>query len=220
MAEGATLRQLVKNLVNATDPDAALDAARQSTGHDDPPEEAVAQAERQLLAAAARPFAANPDLRQRLIEIHRAYEQTIDTVSRDVVTRAEFSGAEADALARSFQAYIEENRDEITALQVLYQRPYRQRLSYADIRALADALRSPPRSWTPDGLWDAYRRLDQSRVRGSGQRALADIVSLVRYAIGSDDELAPFADRVEERFNGWLAAQEIAGREFTPEQRQ
>ena len=141
-------------------------------------------------------------------------------MSQDTVIRAEFSGAEADALTRSFREYIEENRDEIAVLQLLYQRPYRQRLSYADIRALADALQSPPRSWTAPRLWDAYRQLDQSRVRGSSQRVLADIVSLVRYAIGNEEELAPFAERVEERFQGWLAMQETAGRDFTAEQRQ
>ena len=220
VAGGATLRELVSELLNATNPDAALDAARAATGQDIPPEEAVAQAARQLLDAAAKPFAANPELRQRLIETHRAYEQTIDTVSQDTVVRAEFSGAEADALTRSFREYIEENRDEITALQVLYQRPYSQRLSYAEIRALADSLVSPPRSWTPERLWDAYRQLEQSRVRGSSQRVMADIVSLVRYAIGNDEELAPFAERVEERFQGWLAMQETAGRDFTAEQRQ
>ena len=118
----------------------------------------------------------------------------------------------------SFRQFIEENRDEITALQVLYERPYRQRLSYADIRALADALQSPPRSWTTERLWEAYRRLDESRVRGSGQRTLADVVSIVRYAIGDADELAPFADGVRERFEGWLAMQQTAGRDFTDEQ--
>ena len=220
VAGGATLKELVSDLLNATDPDAALKAAQQATGKDDPPEEDIAKAERELLEEAAKPFAGNPELRQRLIEIHRAYEQTIDTVSQDTVIRAEFSGAEADALTRSFREYIEENRDEITALQVLYQRPYSQRLSYADIRALADALQSPPRSWTPARLWDAYLQLDQSRVRGSSQRVLADIVSLVRYAIGNEEELAPFAERVEERFRGWLGMQETAGRDFTDEQRQ
>ena len=175
---------------------------------------------KELLEAAAKPFAANPELRQRLIEIHRAYEQTIDTVSQDTLIRAEFSGAEADELTRSFREYIEEHRDEITALQVLYQRPYRQRLNLDEIKALADALQIPPRSWTPARLWDAYEQLDRDRVRGSGQRVLTDIVSLVRYAVGADHELAPFAEQVEQRFHGWLATQEIAGRTFTDEQRQ
>ena len=169
VAGGATLKELVSGLLNATDPDAALKAAQQATGQDDPPEEAVAEAEKELLDAAAKPFAANPELRQRLVEIHRAYEQTIDTVSQDSLIRAEFSGAEADALTRSFREYIEEHRDEITALQVLYQRPYRQRLSLDEIKSLADALQSPPRSWTPARLWDAYEQLDRDRVRGSAR---------------------------------------------------
>ena len=110
--------------------------------------------------------------------------------------------------------FIEENRDEIAALQVLYERPYRQRLSFDDIKALAAALSAPPRSLTTDRLWEAYRRLDESRVRGSGQRTLADIVSVVRYAMGAADELAPFADGVRERFTAWLEAQRDSGRDF------
>ena len=217
-SQGVTLHALVSGLVDATGPDAPLDAARHATGQDDPPESAVTEARRQLLEDAARPFASNSDLRQRLVDIHRSYEQTIDTVSADSLIEAGFSDDQAMTIVQSFQEYIEDNRDEITALQVLYDRPYRQRLSYADIKALADALVSPPRSWTTDRLWEAYRQLDKSKVRGSGQRTLADIVSVVRYAIGGADELAPFADGVSERFQSWLAMQETAGRAFTGEQ--
>ena len=60
---------LVSGLVNAADPDAALNTARQKTGQDDPPESAVAEARQRLLEGAAMPFAANPDLRQRLVDI-------------------------------------------------------------------------------------------------------------------------------------------------------
>ena len=217
-SQGVPLQALVSGLVDATDPDAALDAARHETGQDDPPESSVTEARRLLLEDAAQPFASNPDLRQRLVDIHRSYEQTIDTVSADSLMEAGFSDDQAMTIVQSFQEYIKENRDEITALQVLYERPYRQRLSYADIKALADALVSPPRSWTTDRLWEAYRQLDKSKVRGSGQRTLADIVSVVRYAMGGADELAPFADGVRERFRGWLAMQETAGRAFTGEQ--
>ena len=217
-SHGVPLQTLASALVNAADPDSALDAAQQTTGQDAPPESAVAEARQRLLEDAARPFAANPDLRQRLADIHRSYEQTIDTVSADSLIEAGFSDDRARTIVRSFREYIEENRDEITALQVLYERPYRQRLSYADIKALADALVSPPRPWTTERLWQAYRQLDRSKVRGSGQRTLADIVSVVRYAIGGAGELAPFAVGVRERFRGWLAMQETASPAFTEEQ--
>ena len=123
-------------------------------------------------------------------------------------------------MVQSFQAFIEENRDEIIALQLLYERPYRQRLRYEDIKELADRLRLPPRALTTERIWQAYRQLDRSRVRGSGQRVLSDIVSLVRYAIGVEEELVPFDERANERFQTWMATQEAGGRTFTAEQRQ
>ena len=218
-AKSVPLQSLITSLVRATDPDAALEAARESTGLEEPPPEAIAEAEKQLRDAAALPFASNPELRQRLESIHQSHEQTIDTVSKDVVLDAGFTDGAAQVAVQSFRQFIDENRDEITALQVLYERPYRQRLRLDDIRALADAMQAPPRSWTTERLWLAYQRLDESRVRGSGQRQLADIVALVRYATGEAYELAPFADHVNRRFEGWLAMQETAGREFTDEQR-
>ena len=219
VAGGVPLQTLISSLVRATDPDAAIEAAREVTGLDDPPPEAIDDAEKQLREDAALPFASNPELRQRLEDIHQSHEQTIDTVSKDVLLDAGFTNDAAQEAIQSFHQFIEENRDEITALQVLYERPYRQRLRLDDIRALADAMEAPPRSWTTERLWQAYQRLDESRVRGSGQRQLADIVALVRYATGDADELAPFADHVNRRFAGWLAMQETAGRDFTDEQR-
>ncbi|MGH9062392.1 MAG: type I restriction-modification enzyme R subunit C-terminal domain-containing protein, partial [Acidimicrobiales bacterium] len=47
---------------------------------------------------------------------------------------------------------------------------------------------------------------------------LTNVVSLVRYAIGADDELVPYPDHVRERFAGWLLQQEQAGRSFTDDQ--
>ncbi len=218
-AAGVPLQSLITSLVRATDPDAALEAARESTGLEEPPPEAIAEAEKQLREAAAAPLAYNPELRQRLETIHQSHEQTIDTVSKDVLKDAGFTEVAAQDAVQSFRQFIDQNRDEITALQVLYERPYRQRLRLDDIRALADAMQAPPRSWTTERLWQAYQRLDESRVRGSGQRQLADIVALVHYATGEADELAPFADHVNRRFEGWLSLQETVGREFTDEQR-
>jgi type I restriction enzyme R subunit len=102
---------------------------------------------------------------------------------------------------------------------VLYSRPYRQRLSYRDVRALAEATKAPPRAWTPEALWRAYETLDASKVRGSGRRVLAALVALVRYALHQEVELVPFRERAKARFEQWLAQQESRGRRFTDEQR-
>lgn len=189
----------------------------------EPTDSQVAETRKKLFEEAAKPLAANPDLRSRILEVKRAVEQTIDTVSRDELTEAGYSEQareKAQTLVQSFQQFITEHKDEITALQVLYSRPYAQRLTYKEIRELAEAIKTPPRGWTPEQLWRAYETLDRTKVRGSGRRTLADIVSLVRFALGQEDELHPFRQEVERRFDEWLAGQERDGREFTPEQRE
>jgi type I restriction enzyme R subunit len=119
----------------------------------------------------------------------------------------------------SFRVFIEENKDEITALQILYDRPYGAReLTFAEVRELADAISLPPRRWTPERLWEAYETLEKAKVRGSTKTVLTNLVSLVRHATGQDDELIAFPDQVAERYETWLLHQEQLGRVLTDEQ--
>jgi len=41
----------------------------------------------------------------------------------------------------------------------------------------------------------------------------------VRFALGTDDELVPYASKVAERYAAWLAQQAQAGASFTEQQR-
>jgi type I restriction enzyme R subunit len=167
------------------------------------------------------PLASNPAFRNKLLDVRRSYEQVVDEVSKDHIIHA---GPAIDSIAQAkqtvsdFRKYIEENKDEITALQVLYSRPYRQRLTFKDIKQLANAIGRPPQQWTPELLWQAYQSLDKSKVRGSGGRMLTDMVSLVRFALQQEPQLVPYKNLVESRFANWLATQVTLGREFTAEQ--
>ena len=226
-AGGKSIRDLVADLVAALDPDRHLEAARAENGlgpDQTPTPEQVAQAAEQQCQAAAAPVASNPALRQKLVDTQKKFEQTIDTVSRDTVLEASYSAAareKAHGLVRTFEDYLKTHKDEITALQVLYSRPYAQRLKFSDIKGLAEAIKSPPCGATPEALWRAYETLDQSKVHGAGTRRLmTDIVSLVRFALHQEGELVPFADQVQERFAAWLDEQQAHGRAFTTEQRE
>jgi type I restriction enzyme, R subunit len=227
LAGGQPLSQIASNIVRALNPDAQLQAASRGAdtlaGAEIPSQEAIEKAATSLLAEAAKPIAANPALRNKLAELKRASDQTIDTVSKDHPTEAGFSPEakeKARTLVESFESFIREHKHEITALQILYSRPYKQRLTLKAIHELADAIQSPPRAWTPEFLWRAYEALDKSKVRGSGGSVLADIVSLVRFGLHQEGELAPYRDKVNERFARWLAEQEKNGRRFTDVQRQ
>ncbi|VVB62831.1 Uncharacterised protein [uncultured archaeon] len=126
----------------------------------------------------------------------------------------------ARGTVESFKKFLDENRDEVTALQVIYSKPYGKRhLTYEQIKQLADAIERPPYAISQDQVWQAYEQLDRSRVKGAGpQKLLTNIVSLVRFALGESQVLSPFPDIVDERFDSWLSQQEAGGKSFNPEQ--
>ena len=218
---GQSLKSLADNIVEALDPDRQLDIAQRETGMQEPPVEVVGSIASRLIDVAVRPIADNPEFRERLVDLRRAYEQAIDEANPDRVTRAEFSKDATDRAretVQSFEKYLTEHKDEITALQILYSRPYKQRLTFAQVKELASAIERTQRRWTPENLWQAYERLDKSKVRGSGTRVLTDIVQIVKFALHQEGELVAFPEVVNKRFEGWLAAQRQRGREFTPAQ--
>ena len=224
---GLDLRDLSRRLVEALDPDRALEKAREQTGtptDQEPPHDAVKKAAEELRLEAIRPLAANPELRNLLLDIRRRHVQVIDDISQDEVLEAGFDPSateRARQTVESFRRFLEEHRDEITALQILYNLPYhRQKLTYEQVKELADAILRHRPDWTTESLWRAYAQLEHNRVKGvHARRVLADIVALVRHAIGLDPELVSFPERVWERYQQWIADQETKGRQFTAEQR-
>jgi type I restriction enzyme R subunit len=221
VAGGQDIWDLARGLVDAVDPDRHLALARDETKLEEPSQEAIDDAARKMIEEAVKPLAANPKLRQMILDVRRSYEQVIDEANKDTVL---FAGPSVAATRRAhqitvkFRAYLEQHKDEITALQVLYSRPHRQQLTFKDIKALANAIERPPQAWTPEVLWRAYEQLDRTKVRGSGGKMLTDIVSLVRFALEQETQLIPYKDQVEARFGNWLAQQKQAGRGFNDEQ--
>ena len=68
-------------------------------------------------------------------------------------------------------------------------------------------------------IWTAYEAIEVDRVRHADRHTVTDLVSLVRFTLGEDDELVPYADKVRERYAAWLAQQEQSGVQFTDRQR-
>ena len=209
---GMPVRDIVRGLVDAVDPDRQ---AKATQGVHDP-----AAAIQDLLDAATKPFAANPELRGRILELRATHDRVIDEVNMDVLIDAHgvVDISRARSVVESWAAYLLEHRDEITAIQLATEAKER-RVAFADIQELADRISRPPYNWTPDLIWDAYAALDVDRVRRSDRHTLTDLVSLLRYTVGVDQELVPYVDRVRERYAAWLAQQEQAGTSFSPLER-
>jgi type I restriction enzyme R subunit len=222
---GVAVSDVARAIVDGLDPDRQIEEARRAAAlprDAEPTAAQVASAAETLLKKASGPLANKPAFRRALQDVKREVEQIIDEVSQDEITLAGASAEareKARALVRSFETYLEEHSDEIEALQFYFSVPYAKRPQLEDIQALADALKAPPRAWTPEKLWHAYEMVAKDRVRGaSSQRLMADLVSLIRFAVHRDDELVPHRDVVMGRFEEWIAQQRQRGREFTPEQ--
>jgi type I restriction enzyme, R subunit len=70
-----------------------------------------------------------------------------------LLLRAGFDAAaleKAKGLLRSFRQFLEDNRQHIEALQILYSRPYRAGLRYSQVKELAEALKRPPNNLDPE----------------------------------------------------------------------
>lgn len=223
---GVTLHTICGAIVEGLDPDQQIAEARRVfavPADAEPTETQVKKVAETMLKRATESLATNPKFRTMLVDLKRELEQVIDEVSEDELLEAGASPEakeRAQSLVADFERFIQEHKDEIDALQFFYAQPYSKRLSFKDIKALAEAIKAPPRAWTPEKLWRAYETLRKDKVRGaSGKRLLTDIVSLVRFATHRDDELVPYGERVRARFDEWMAQQGNRGRWFTAEQR-
>jgi type I restriction enzyme, R subunit len=227
---GIPIGELGKGLIVALDPDAitamalATAQAKGITRSEDtllPEEIEAARAER--VAAACVPFD-KPELREEIENARRDREQIIDHINLDNVIFAGFSEqaeAQAKVTIDSFASYIAQHKDEITALGFFYQQPYQRRaLTFDMLEELSEHLCKPPLMLTTERLWSAYARVQAGQVKGTdSKRQLTDLVSLVRFALGLDTELKPFADEVDKRFQAWIWRHNAQrGTAFSPEQ--
>jgi type I restriction enzyme R subunit len=223
-ANGTGLPALTAVLLASLDADAQADRARTTFGIPDgqePTEAQVEQAQAEMMAEALKPLH-DPKLRDLLVNLKRSLEQVIDEVTQDELIGAGFDARsleKAQALVASFREFIEANRDELEAIRVLYSRPHREGLRYRQVKELAEALKRPPLSASPERVWQAYEAVEPQAVKGKGGRHLTDVIALVRHALDPATPIVPYATTVEERYARWLADQEAQGVSFTAEQR-
>ena len=214
---GMTLVELASGLASAIDPDDIDIATRAQHGA------AATDAQADTVAAALRETALspfdNPKLRALLIELKHMSEIVIDDISTDVVISSAYSPEAATKMTGEFHAFLDANRDQLTALRILYGLPTAtKRLTYASLEELRDAMLRPPWLLQPLALWSAYRRLQGDKVKANPAKTLTDIVALVRFATGSADTLAPLSSDMAGRYNLWLGREGKAGRTYTQAQ--
>lgn len=219
---GLTLTDIAGNLLDAISPDKPIDVAKERFATEHPTPEQVQEVAEELVEKACTVFD-SVSLRKTLEDIKARSEQVIDTVSPDTVLFAgydEKARERAATVVKTWEQFLEENRNEITALQIIFNQPYgKRRLTFEEVKELANAIEKPPYHLTQEAVWQAYEQLERAKVKGAGTtKLLTNIISLVRFTLHESDVLAPYPDDVNQRFEAWLDAQETTGRRFTPEQ--
>lgn len=223
-AGGKGISTLTHDILTALDPDAqaARLVEKGQLGEDqEPTEEQLNVAEREMLKTVLKPFL-DPKLRFAIMAAKNACEQVIDELTPDDLLQAGFDAKaleKARALVKDFKQFIEEHKDELEAIRVFYSRPYRAGLRFKAVKELAEAIKVPPLSASPERLWAAFKAVEPLVVKGKCAK-LVDLIAVVRHAIDPAFPIVPFGTTVEERYQEWLAQQQAAGVTFTLEQRQ
>lgn len=219
---GITLQEMTNNIFDALDPDIINERAKEKFQTETPSEEQKKEVSDELKESACKHFD-NPNLRKFLIEIKKKNEQVLDKISKDKIIFASWdpqAKEKAQTLIDTFKNFIEENKDEITALQIIFNQPYGKRhLTYEQIKELSESIEKPPYNFTTEQLWQAYKQLEKSKVRNTGpQKLLTNIISIIRFTLGESEILEPYYETINRKFNEWLDIQLSMGKNFTSEQ--
>jgi type I site-specific restriction endonuclease len=210
-----TLTNVAANLIHATKEDKLIRAAQAETGKEEVTDKEIQTTFKPKADKLIKPFH-NPDLRELIETLRKDTDQLIDD-SADELLAAGYDEEKAEVLIQNWQQFIEDHKNELDAIQLIYQQPYQKRhLSYEQIEKLAEEIQQPPYNLAPIEVWKAYEQLEKNKVKGvPPKELLTNIVSLIRFSTGLSDVLEPFTELVNNRFDNWLKQQ---SKDFQPDQ--
>ena len=224
-AQGRSVSQVVKGLLNAFDPDVLEDiesrvrAEKQNAAPADIEKEIKNQTEK-LQNDAAVVFTG--ELNTFIENVRKAHEQRIDLLNPDEVIHVGWDKDNKDKageIISDFTEWMQEHKDELTALQIFYKQPYRRReLTYTMIKEVLEILKAEKPLLAPHNVWRAYEALGQ--CSGSARNELTAIVSLIRKLSGVDASLTAFDKTVDKNFQDWVFKKQAGTTKFNEEQMQ
>lgn len=236
-ANGKTVAQVAKELLNAFNPDVLEEietkVRAENTGASPAAIETIVKAETEKLQnEAAKVFTG--ELNEYIENVRKAHEQRIDLANPDEVIRAGWDKDHASAnlaLVQDFMLWMEKHKEELLALQIFYNLPFRKReLSFPVIKELYERLLADNPRLHPFKLWDAFAELEDKEDEGklvhrlprsaSPKKELMALVAVVRKALKIDEYLVAFETVVDRNFQSWVFKKQAGATKFTEEQMQ
>jgi type I restriction enzyme R subunit len=202
LSGGKSINHIIKDLLNVYDPDVL---------------ESVPQEE--LIKEVQTTF--NGELNEYLENVRRVHEQIIDVVNLDTVLVADWdkdSTDKANEIIMEFKSYIEEHKDEITALKIFYNEPHRRReLTSKMVKELLSHIKANKPRLAPFTVWEAYRQLEETNPQSPKSEIIA-LVSILRRLTGLDSKLTGFDLTIDKNFQKWVFAKQAGSLKYTTEQ--
>jgi len=222
---GKTISQVVKDLLNAFNPDIleAIETKVNSEHIGEAPADIakVIKVETEKLQNDAAGIFTG-DLNEYIENVRKAHEQRIDSANPDEVIKVGWdkdNKEKANELINAFAEWMQNHIDELTALQIFYNQPFRRReLTYTMIKEVLEKLQSDKPSLAPLMVWRAYEALGQ--CSGSPRNELTAIVSLIRKVSGLDTTLTAYDTTVDKNFQAWVFKKQAGAIKFNEEQMQ
>ena len=202
LSGGKSINHIIKDLLNVYDPD-----------------EIEKSSQKELIKEVQTTF--NGELNEYLENVRKVHEQTIDTVNIDKVLVADWdkdSIDKANEVIAEFKTYIQEHKDEITALKIFYNEPYRRReLTSKMVKELLSHIKANKPHLAPVVVWEAYRQLEETNPQSPKSEIIA-LVSILRRLTGLDKKLIGYDLTIDKNFQKWVFAKQAGSLKYSAEQ--
>jgi len=216
---------IAETLLNAFNDDIVTDIAQKkycTASPDDIKDQQYDEVSEQMAVAATLPFN-NPKLRDYIENVRKNHDQIIDNINIDKVIDSGFGTEQtekAEETIKTFARFIEENKDNLDALEIIYTQSYKNRpLTLKMIEELYEKMQSKSYHLTTEQIWNAYATCRNDKVRDKNVvNKLADIVSLIRFQLEQTGELRLFSNEVNLRFQDWIFSKNAGHGQFTEAQ--
>ena len=145
----------------------------------------------------------NIQARNKLIEMHKGYSVSIQ--DEDTVIYAGFSKETAKGYIENFEKYLNDNKDSIEALRIIYNSEDTV-ITHKMLVELRDRLLSENRQYGGYQLWKSYKILDEDGSVDEldvkhNANALTNLIQLVRYAYKKNKKLTSLVVGYAQRFS-------------------
>jgi type I restriction enzyme, R subunit len=224
ISNGFSINQLVQKLLDAHDPDLLetleTNIRRQHVGAAPDAVQTMIDVQKEAIVADAVAIFYRPEVQKCLLDLRKNLDQIIDSVNLDHILNSNWVGdseTAANLRIQDFKTCLETHRNELIALQIFYNQPYRRReLTHEMVKKVFEMLEKEHPMLAPLRVWEAYATLGQTRDTPRSQ--LIALVSLLRTICGMDAQLTAFDKTVDKNFQTWVFKKQSGALKFNEQQ--